>query len=390
MKTFQTFLLNTLIMSMGSMLVVCPTATAHESLYKAVMEGDVYAGRPFVDPKTGYLFVDPDGMRKLRWSSNDMTAVRVADNDFTGVPIVTWKGLGRVESRDNAQVLVGGLFMFDYDDQKLNETNVKGWVEVLVDSNDTDTVGLRYDHIAKAPVDVIVEVDPKKGRWQWISLPFDNARFGNRVYGRADFSIFPKGTYGYKAEEGFKPEMVIADVRVKIEKTYPAFVGETGSLNLIVKDSETSELVGARFGLYELKTGWSPMPDDTAIPLWVMSRQKRQINLRSAYDEGKAWPGKGAWISWLSGQYQTRIPSGEYQLVLYKGPEYRIVDQTITIEAGKTNEVAIDMKRWRNLSSEGWYSGDLHLHVDRFEKKTITRWRRCSKLKTSTSASIYS
>ena len=27
------------------------------------------------------------------------------------------------------------------------------------------------------------------------------------------------------------------------------------------------------------------------------------------------------------------------------------------------------MKRWRNLSSEGWYSGDLHLHVDRFEKK---------------------
>ena len=174
-------------------LAVCTTAAAHERLYHAVKQGDVYSGRPFIDPKTGYLFVDPDGMRDLRWRCTDMTAVRVADNDYTGVPIVTWEGLGRVETRENAQVLKGALFMFDYDDQKLNETNVKGAVEVLVDSRGTDSVGLRYDHISKAPVDIIKLVDPKEGRWQWVSIPFDHARFGNRVYGRADFSIFPKG-----------------------------------------------------------------------------------------------------------------------------------------------------------------------------------------------------
>jgi len=350
-------------------LIVCVTASAHESLYNAVEQGDIYAGRPFVDPETGYLFVDPDGMRDLRWRSADMTAVRAADNDYTGVPIVTWKGLGRVESRDNAQVLAGALFMFDYDDQKLNETNVKGTVEVLVDSNDTDSVGLRYDHIAKAPVDVIKEVDPKEGRWQWISLPFDHARFGNRVYGRADFSLFPKGSYGYTAEEGYKPEMVIADVRVTVDTTYPAPGGEPGALTLNVRDSETGERVGARFGLYEVETGWSPKPDVSALPLWIMSRQRRQINLRSAYDEGKSWPGRGAWISWTDGTYNTNIPSGQYQLVLYKGPEYGVVDRTITIEPGKANEITVDMKRWRDLSREGWYSGDLHLHVDRFETK---------------------
>ena len=365
MRILNIVFLNTL---MVSMLFVCVPVSAHESLYQAVERGDIYAGRPFVDPETGYLFVDPDGMRNLRWQSADMTAVRVADNDYTGVPIVTWKGLGRVESRENAQVLVGALFMFDYDDQKLNETNVKGSVEVLVDSNDTDSVGLRYDHISQAPVDVIMEVDPNKGRWQWISLPFDHARFGNRVYGRADFSIFPKGSYGYTAEKGYKPEMVIADVRVKIDRTYPAFVGGPGALNLTVEDSETGDPVGARFGLYELKTGWSPKPDESALPLWVMSQQKRQINLRSAYDEGKAWPGKGAWISWTDGNYSAQIPSGRYQLVLYKGPEYHVVDKTITIEPGKKNAITVDMKRWRDLSSEGWYSGDLHLHVDRFEK----------------------
>ena len=352
-----------------AVLVVCATASAHEDLYHAAGRGDVYVGRPFTDPKTGYLFVDPDGMRDLRWKSADMTAVRVADNDYTGVPIVTWQGLGRVVTRENTQMLVGGLFMFDYDDRKLNETDVKGTVKVLIDSDNTDSVGLRYDHIAEAPVDVIKLVDPKKGRWQWISMPFDHARFSNRVYGRADFSIFPKGTYGYKAEKGYKPEMVIADVRVKIEKTYPAFVGDPGTLNLTVKDSETGEPVGARFGLYELKTGWSPKPDESALSMWIMSQPRRQINLRSAYDEGKAWPGKGAWISWTNGEYAAQVPGGKYQLVLYKGPEYHIINRTVRIEPGKTNAITVDMKRWRNLSSEGWYSGDLHLHVDRFEKK---------------------
>jgi hypothetical protein len=34
-----------------AMLVVCAvTAAIHESLYHVVQQGDVYAGRPFVDP----------------------------------------------------------------------------------------------------------------------------------------------------------------------------------------------------------------------------------------------------------------------------------------------------------------------------------------------------
>ena len=79
----------------------------------------------------------------------------------------------------------------------------------------------------------------------------------------------------------------------------------------------------------ELETGSSPKPDESALPMWIMSQQKRQINLRSKYDEGKAWPGKGAWISWTDGAYNTNIPSGQYQLVLYKGPEFGIIDRTI-------------------------------------------------------------
>ena len=68
-------------------LILGASASAHESIYEAVGEGDIYAGRPFVDPETGYLFVDPDGMRDLRWQSDGMTAVRVADNDYTSIPI---------------------------------------------------------------------------------------------------------------------------------------------------------------------------------------------------------------------------------------------------------------------------------------------------------------
>jgi hypothetical protein len=46
---FNTIISSTLAVSM---LVVRATANAHESIYQAVEQGDVYAGRPFIDPES--------------------------------------------------------------------------------------------------------------------------------------------------------------------------------------------------------------------------------------------------------------------------------------------------------------------------------------------------
>ena len=68
-----------------AMLIVCATAAAHDSIYQAVKQGDVYAGRPFVDPETGlsFLRIDPPGDSTTSGTSSPTWRQAIgADNGF--------------------------------------------------------------------------------------------------------------------------------------------------------------------------------------------------------------------------------------------------------------------------------------------------------------------
>jgi hypothetical protein len=58
------------------------------------------------------------------------------------------------------------------------------------------------------------------------------------------------------------------------------------------------------------------------------------------------------------------LPSGEYQLRAYRGPEYRPVRQAVRVEAGRTAEVTVAMERWVDAASFGWHSGENHIHAN--------------------------
>tara|TARA_B110000503_G_scaffold80101_1_gene122811 strand:+ start:221 stop:2419 length:2199 start_codon:yes stop_codon:yes gene_type:complete len=342
---------------------------AHDTIWQAVPGTDEYAGRPYTDPDTGYTFVDADGRRALKWKASDknITTVRVTDIDVTGnLAIGNWGGLGRVETHDAWQVLVGGSFIFDYDDAVTYDTDTDGVVEVLVDADGTDEFYLRYDHIATEPVDVVQKIDRSKGRYQWISFPFKNARFMNRIYGGGDFALFARGAI-YPPNPRFKTEIVVLDIRIKIEKENQPHEPQKGTLTLSVTDDESGEKTPARFGIYAANNGWSPEPSEDAIWFYRSKIPIRQATMRTAFDEGKNWPGKGTWVSYLDGKYTAEMPEGEYQVVVYKGPEYRIENRTVTVKAGKTTSAKFDLKRWSHQAKNGWYPGDNHLHIDRFD-----------------------
>jgi len=55
---------------------------------------------------------------------------------------------------------------------------------------------------------------------------------------------------------------------------------------------------------------------------------------------------------------------GSYTLAGFRGPEYRVVSQAVTIEPGKTREVTVELERWVHLAKDGWYSGELHIHAN--------------------------
>jgi hypothetical protein len=63
------------------------------------------------------------------------------------------------------------------------------------------------------------------------------------------------------------------------------------------------------------------------------------------------------------GVFTMEVPAGNAVIHVEKGKEYTPVDLAITLKAGETIENTIQLKRWIDLPSEGWYSADLHVHL---------------------------
>lgn len=64
-----------------------------------------------------------------------------------------------------------------------------------------------------------------------------------------------------------------------------------------------------------------------------------------------------------TGRASISLPAGEYHYEISRGPEYVPVRGTITIGA-KSEALTVKLRRLANLPASGWYSGDLHVHMN--------------------------
>jgi hypothetical protein len=58
------------------------------------------------------------------------------------------------------------------------------------------------------------------------------------------------------------------------------------------------------------------------------------------------------------------VPAGKYRLEGYRGPEYKVAAQDLTLDAGQVREVTVELERWVHLAAGGWYSGETHIHAN--------------------------
>ncbi|MBI3862476.1 MAG: CehA/McbA family metallohydrolase [Planctomycetia bacterium] len=85
------------------------------------------------------------------------------------------------------------------------------------------------------------------------------------------------------------------------------------------------------------------------------------------YDaEGKT-PKIPRWPAWndhivCDAGAQLEIPAGEYRYEIERGPEFTSVSGKLTVAAGTPTKIAADIARIADLKSEGWWSGELHVH----------------------------
>ncbi len=58
------------------------------------------------------------------------------------------------------------------------------------------------------------------------------------------------------------------------------------------------------------------------------------------------------------------VPVGAVQVEVSRGPEYRVATRTVDVREGTTTSVRVPVDRLANLAGQGWYSGDLHVHMN--------------------------
>jgi len=59
------------------------------------------------------------------------------------------------------------------------------------------------------------------------------------------------------------------------------------------------------------------------------------------------------------------LAAGTYRISAQKGPEYLVVERTVSIADGAASSVELVMERWADMAAEGWFSADDHLHIPR-------------------------
>ncbi len=90
------------------------------------------------------------------------------------------------------------------------------------------------------------------------------------------------------------------------------------------------------------------------------------VRMHLKNSQGKPFLPRGT-VSWkdhfvIDGEVKLRLRPDDYTFQVERGPEYRIRQGHFHIERGAEDSREITMSRFVDLSKEGWWSGELHVH----------------------------
>lgn len=64
------------------------------------------------------------------------------------------------------------------------------------------------------------------------------------------------------------------------------------------------------------------------------------------------------------GSSRLEVPAGAYTVEVWRGPEYDPVRRQVSVAEGQPTRVTVALERIAEPEADGWYSGDLHVHMN--------------------------
>jgi hypothetical protein len=139
---------------------------------------------------------------------------------------------------------------------------------------------------------------------------------------------------------------------------------------LTVVDAATGEPVPARVGLYAAEGGRMPLPSTDAVSV---HRFADEVRMQWLTPKG-AWPLEHRSIFHIAGRYAAKAPAGAYDLVVTRGPEFRMHRSRVQLAADARNDVVVRLDRYEDMPAAGWYSGESHVHLMRDRTEDMDVW----------------
>jgi len=203
------------------------------------------------------------------------------------------------------------------------------------------TFPARIYHLQPTPDDsaLIVVTDLGGAHYDLWRIPLEEpARAQKLTFGQADEanpSLSADGRW-----------LLLSDVTVGVDRTLTVdrhnFGGPTGRLTIDLVDEASDQPTTARL-IVERIGGKTHAP---AGAMYSINRGRAKVHFCA---EGTA---------------SLELPSGDYQITAFRGPEYRAARHEVTIGPGAEQAVSLKLARWIDQSSRGWYSGEAHIHAN--------------------------
>ena len=147
-------------------------------------------------------------------------------------------------------------------------------------------------------------------------------------------------------------------------------LADTATLELSIVDAATQAPTQARMHVRD-STGQFAIAEDAVYfggDCDMSDAGAGYTTLAAALDgftNSLANPYTGSTQFYVDGTATVIVPAGQVEILVQKGPEYRPTPVQLEAAAGQHIERTIAVERWVDMPSQGWYSADDHLHIQR-------------------------
>jgi len=137
--------------------------------------------------------------------------------------------------------------------------------------------------------------------------------------------------------------------REEVRATSRKYREPMGRLRIRLVDAKSGQPVAARVSVTDA-AGRGYAPDDA---LWHaddgFDRSERPFEYQYFHAQGSA---------------EVVLPVGQAEVEVLRGTEIRPVRRSVQIGSGTPSDLEVSLERIADLASEGWWSGDLHVHMN--------------------------